>query len=347
MIRNLVAASLLPSLLVLSSLACAGEVPRTKSGRPDFSGNYDISNLTPWSRPKEFGDQRFLNDEQIAAIAERQAGFVANDNRQLDPDRGAPDKAADPGAYNFFWLDFGTDALPIDGKVRTSVIIDPPNGQMPAMTDAGKARQGQIAQYDYWGKPKDVAWWMETGDGPYDNPESFTLGIRCIYLDVASLPMRSLPYNNLKTIVQTEDHVVINIEWMHHARVIRLAKEGKKPEHLGDWYNIYGGDSVAWWEEDTLVVETTNIRDWPGSPRPGVYVVERFAPVEDKGLVYRFTVTDPDYTAPYTGELMWPRTDTFNYEFACHEGNYSMGGMLRGARVLEQDWLEANGGAEE
>ena len=295
-------------------------MPRTKSGRPDFSGNYDISNLTPWSRPKEFGDQRFLNDEQIAAIAERQAGFVANDNRQLDPDRGAPDKAADPGAYNFFWLDFGTDALPIDGKVRTSVIIDPPNGQMPAMTDAGKARQGQIAQYDYWGKPKDVAWWMETGDGPY---------------------------NNLKTIVQTEDHVVINIEWMHHARVIRLAKEGKKPEHLGDWYNIYGGDSVGWWEEDTLVVETTNIRDWPGSPRPGVYVVERFAPVEDKGLVYRFTVTDPDYTAPYTGELMWPRTDTFNYEFACHEGNYSMGGMLRGARVLEQDWLEANGGAEE
>ena len=191
---------------------------------------------------------------------------------------------------------------------------------------------------------------METGDKPYDNPESFTLGIRCIYLDVASLPMRSLPYNNLKTIVQTEDHMVINIEWMHHARVVRLAgREGKKPQHNGDWYNAYGGDSIGWWEGDTLVVETVNVRDWPGSRRDGVHVIERFSPAGDQGLVYRFTVTDPDYNTPYTGELMWPRTDTFNYEYACHEGNYSMGGMLRGARVLEQDWLEDNrrGGAEE
>ena len=342
--RHLSVASLLITLLFLSEAAAAGEVPRTRSGRPDFSGNYDISNLTPFSRPKEFGVQKYLTDEQIAAIAKRQASFVSNDDRQLDPERGAPEKADDPGAYNYFWLDFGTDALPIDGRVRTSVIIDPPNGQMPEMTAAGKQRMGQIAQYDYWGKPKDVAWWMETGDGPYDDPESFTLGIRCIYLDVASLPMRSLPYNNLKTIVQTEDHVVINIEWMHHARVIRIGKDGKRPAHPGDWYNIYGGDSVAWWEGDTLVVDTTNIRDWPGSARPGVHVVERFTPVQDKGLVYRYTVTDPDYTAPYTGELMWPRTGAFNYEFACHEGNYSMGGMLRGARVLEQDWLEANGG---
>ena len=129
--RHLSVASLLITLLFLSEAAAAGEVPRTRSGRPDFSGNYDISNLTPFSRPKEFGVQKYLTDEQIAAIAKRQASFVSNDDRQLDPERGAPEKADDPGAYNYFWLDFGTDALPIDGRVRTSVIIDPPNGQMP------------------------------------------------------------------------------------------------------------------------------------------------------------------------------------------------------------------------
>ena len=90
-------------------------------------------------------------------------------------------------------------------------------------------------------------------------------------------------------------------------------------------------------------------RDWPDTRRDGMNVMKRFRPAGDKGLVYCFTVTDPDYEAPYTGELMWPRTDTFNYEYACHDGNYSMGGMVRGARLLEQEWFKANsvGGKEE
>ena len=351
MTRTLIAVVVLASLLA-AALCSAGEVPRTKSGKPNFSGYYDISNLTPWTRSKEFGDKQFLTVEEAQAIATRQANVVSNDNRQLDPDRGAPDKAADPGAYNFFWMDFGSRALPIDGKVRTSVIIDPPNGQMPALTEAGKLRRGEMPQWDYWGKPKDVAWWMETGDRPYDNPEFFTLGIRCIYLDAAALPMRSLPYNNVKTFVQTDDHLVISVEHVHAVRFVRIAEDrpgAGKPKHPGDWYNAYGGDSIGWWEGDTLVVETTNLRDWPGTLRRGMQVVERFTPVEDKGLVYRFTVTDPDYAAPYTGELMFPRTTDSQYEYACHEGNYSMGGMLRGARLMEQEWLEKNarGGAEE
>ena len=344
MIRVLTASVL--ATVLASSFANADGIPRTKSGKPNFSGYYDISNLTPLTRSKEFGDKQFMTPAEVQAIAARQANVVANDDKQLDPDRGAPEKTSDPGAYNMFWLDFGSQAIPIDGKVRTSVIIDPPNGQMPAMTATGRERRGKMPQWDYWGKPKDVAWWMETGDKPYDDPEFFTLGIRCIYLDAAALPMQSLPYNNIKTLVQTDDHLVISVEHVHAVRFVRIAEGGKKPEHPGDWYNAYGGDSIGWWEGDTLVVETTNMRDWPGELRGGMSIVERFSPVADKGLIYRFTVNDPDYEAPYTGELMWPRTSDFQYEFACHEGNYAMGGMLRGARLMEQEWLEKNSGNE-
>ena len=153
--------------------------------------------------------------------------------------------------------------------------------------------------------------------------------------------MRSLPYNNLKTIVQSEDHVMIWVEWMHHARVIRLSgANGGRPEHLPEDIAHYGGDSIGWWEGDTLVVDTRNVRDWPGGLREDFHVVEKFTPVADKGLVYEFTVDDPDYVTSYSGEMLWPRTDQLNYEYACHEGNYSMGNMLRGARMLEREWLE-------
>ena len=317
-----------------------GEIPRLVSGKPDLSGNYDISNLTPWTRPKQFGDRLYLTPEEAGEIADRQAATVAATSAARDPERAPPSKGGDVGAYDYFWLDFGSAALPIDGQYRTSVIVDPPTGQMPPMTAAGKKRRAGEPQFDYYGKPHGEAWWLETAEHPYDHPESFTLGIRCIYLDVASLPIRSLPYNNLKTIVQTDDHVVIHIEWMHHARIVRLAgADGGKPEHLPADLATYGGDSIGWWEGDTLVVDTTNILDSSRALRDKLSVVERFTPVADAGLVYQFTVHDPDYVASYSGEMLWPRTDQRNYEFACHEGNYAMGNMLRGARILEKEWL--------
>jgi hypothetical protein len=333
------AALLLAFTIEWPAAAVAGEIPRTASGRPDLSGNYDISNLTPFSRPKEMGNKRYFDPEDGAAIAKRMAATIAATSADSAPDRAAPEKGADVGAYNYFWLDFGTAALPIDGKIRTSVIIDPPNGQMPAITDAGKKRRHGAPQYDYYGKPRDKAWWMETGDRPYDDPESFTLGIRCIYLDVASLPMRSLPYNNVKTIVQTEDHVMILVEWMSYARIVRLGTKDEKPSHLPSSISAWSGDSIGWWEGDTLVVDTTNIREYPGALREGLRIEERFTPVADQGLVYKFTVQDPEYVSSYTGEMAWPRTDQTNYEYACHEGNYSMGSMLRGARMLEKEWV--------
>jgi hypothetical protein len=323
--------------LTLPTIAEDGEIARTSSGRPDLSGHYDISSLTPWSRPEQYGEQLFLSPEEAAAVAERQAQTVAATAAASDPERDAPAKGANVGAYNYFWMDFGSQTLPIDGKYRTSVLTDPPNGRMPALTEAGAKRRASIAQFDYYGKPQDRAWWVESGDSPYDDPESFTLGIRCIYLDVATLPARSLPYNNVKRIVQTDDHVMILVEWMHWARVIRLVEPGATSEHLPSDYNSYGGDSIGWWDGDTLVVDTTNFRDWPGEPREGLHTVERFTPVAGGGLVYGFTVHDPDYVSSYSGEMLWPRTDQLLYEYACHEGNYAMAGMLRGARLLEKN----------
>jgi hypothetical protein len=147
--------------------------------------------------------------------------------------------------------------------------------------------------------------------------------------------MRPLPYNNLKTIVQTEDYVTILVEWMHWARIIRLDSE-----HLPAEMRSLGGDSIGWWEGDTLVVETTNFLESPGVPKDGLRILEYFSPIDPDSLLYKFTVNDPDYEAPYTGELVWPRTGQRSYEYACHEGNYAMGNTLRGARLLEEEWLK-------
>ena len=205
-------------------------------------------------------------------------------NATSDPGREAPPPGGDGsagaagavGGYNFFWLDFGNQAYPIDGQYRTSVLTDPPNGRMPELTEAGKARRATVNPYLY--RNTGDAWWIEAGDDPYDGPETLTPGDRCIYTSVATTPVRSLPYNNLKTITQTQDHVVILVEWMHWAKVVRLDAEHAPPE-----YRSMGGDSIGWWEGDTLVVETTNFLDSQSDPRDGLKVIERFQPPRPEG----------------------------------------------------------------
>ncbi len=139
--------------------------------------------------------------------------------------------------------------------------------------------------------------------------------MRCFYQPTASVAIRPLPYNNVKTIVQTEDHFMIMIEWMHWTRVVRIGGE-----HASDSYRSLSGDSIGWWEGDTLVVETTNFRDMPDLRGEGVRVVERFSPSGGDRLLYSFTVENPEYEAPYSGELPWPKTTDKSYEYACHEG---------------------------
>ena len=343
---------LTPTPLVLLAVALAApaafaagdDIPRTASGKPDLSGNYDIAALTPFERDEKYGDRLFMTAEEARQIEEQAAAAMAAADAASDPDREAPPAGGDGsagaagkvGGYNAFWVDPGTRTYAIDGKFRTSIVTDPPNGRLPELSEAGKARRATLNPYA--NENTGDAWWLATGDDPYDGPESLSLLDRCLYVGVASIPARPVLYNNLKTIVQTDDHVVINVEWMHWARVVRM-----NAEHLPEDVLSLGGDSIGWWEGDTLVVDTTNFLASTNTPRPGLHIVERFTRVDADHLLYQFTVDDPDYVAPYSGELIWPQTTDRNWEYACHEGNYAMGNILRGARLLEQETLARQG----
>lgn len=152
-------------------------------------------------------------------------------------------------------------------------------------------------------------------------------------------------YNNLKRIVQTEDHVVILVEMVHDARIIRL-----NSEHLAPNVRKWMGDSIGHWEGDTLVVDTTNFKSKSGLYLYGatedLHVVERFKRVSKDVMMYSFTVEDPAWEKPWSGEYPWPLADTSVYEYACHEGNYALGNIMRGARLLEADMQAVQVGGE-
>jgi len=210
------------------------------------------------------------------------------------------------------------------------------------MTSEARA---QLASRAAFARPNTgTAWWLEddlNAPGPYDEPEIRPLAERCLmgFGSTAGPPMLPVLYNNLKRIVQTEDTVMILVEMVHDARIIRMNQEHAPPE-VTTWL----GDSVGHWEGDTLVVDTTNFRDTPslGQASRNLHVVERFTRVDADTLLYQFTVEDPTvWTAPWSGEYVWPASDDKVYEYACHEANYSFGGILRGARILEADAREA------
>jgi hypothetical protein len=324
-------------------LASTADVPRTPSGRPDLSGTYDIANLTPFERDPKYGDRLVMTDEEARAIEAQIAGFMALANRQSDPDREAPPVGGDGsagasgkvGGYNAFWIDAGERTLPIDGQYRTSILSDPRDGRLPALTPEGKARRDAINPYV--AENTGDAWWLETGDDPFDGPESLTTVDRCLYVGVATVPARSVPYNNLKTILQTDDQVVILVEWMHWARVIRLDSEHGPPDVLS-----MSGDSIGRWEGDTLVVETSNfLRETAfvrGSTTRSLRLVERFTRLDADTLQYEFTVEDPSvWTRPWTVQFEMANNNETLYEYACHEGNYGLRGIMAGHRKEEEE----------
>ncbi len=355
------------AVLVLAPAAGAQaqDIPRTPDGRPDLSGTYDTATLTPLQRPGRFGNQLTLTDEEAASVEADPAALRAifniapsgSDERRgnlgteaSDPNREAPPVGGDGstgaagnvGGYNTFWIDRGTGVFQIDGQWRTSIITDPPNGRQPPLTSEAR---GQLASFFAFLRPNTgTAWWLEDdldAPGPYDDPERRPLSERCLlgFGSTAGPPMLPVLYNNLKRIVQSENTVMILVEMVHDARVIRMNQEHAPPE-IRSWL----GDSVGHWEGDTLVVDTTNFRDTPalGQASRNLHVVERFTRVDAETLLYQFTVDDPTvWTAPWSGEYVWPASEHKVYEYACHEANYSFGGILRGARVLEADAREA------
>ncbi len=298
----------------------AGQVwqtPRTSWGHADLSGTWSTATITPLERPAELAGKASFT---AAEAADYERVVVERTNRDQRPDDAAADVAR---AYNDFWWDSGTRVVPTR---RTSLVVDPPDGRVPALTTAAQQRQAALAE-------------ARQLRGPADHPEDRNLWERCL---TRGLPTAMLPqvYNNNYQIVQTTDHVVILAEMIHDARVIPLDGRPHLPAHLRAWM----GDSVGRWDGDTLVVETTNFTDktkYRGATDQ-LRLVERFTRTAQDILTYRVTVHDPStFTQPWTIELPVRRSDGEIYEYACHEANYGLEGILRGHRAEERVAAEA------
>ncbi len=332
--------SILPAVLVLLQVPASGQQAPT---RPDFQGTYDLATLTPLERPPAFGTQLTMTDEQArrleAAVAQRRdrAALPDTPNRAAPPigGDGSTGAAGNVGGYNNFWVDSGETYVTVNGQKRTSIIVDPPDGRVPALTAAARQRQGARAVRTS-DEPEGQDPGLEQAPGAYDDPERRPLGERCLlgFGSTSGPPALPVLYNNLHTIVQTTDHVLILNEMNHDARIVRLNSR-HAPSSVRQWM----GDSIGWWEGDTLVIETTNFTAktrFRGSTE-NLKVTERLKRLDGRTLLYRFTVEDPaTWVQPWTGEYTWPATSDLMYEYACHEANYALGNILRGARQRER-----------
>ncbi len=324
-------------------------VPRTPDGRPDFQGNWTNATITPFERMRP--NTTLVLTEEAARLDETntQAAMDAreapsNPNREAPPVGGEVRKSpnAEPtylellwragggsvGGYNSFWIDPGDKVLRVDGQPRSSILVDPPNGRVPGYTDQARARLAKAAEA------------RKAQGSEFDHPELRPLAERCItsFGNNAGPPM--LPnyfYNNSYTIVQGKDTVMILTEMVHDARTIRM-NGTHPPAGMRKWF----GDSTGRWEGDTLVIETTNFHPNHGFRNSSEHlkVTERLTRKDARTLNYRFTIEDPTtFTAPFTGELVFNAMapGEMVYEYACHEANYGLEGVMSGARAQERE----------
>ena len=271
-----------------------------------------------------------MSEEEAIELQQRALAAEERGNAPSDPDRPPPSDGNTAAAYNLFWLDRGSQVLHIDGEYRTSMIIDPPDGQIPFRE--GAPEQNMMER-----------WRDEHGDEAFLGPEMATIGERCLLFydfrtsnSSAGPPMMPIIYNNNYQIIQTEDYLVIMAEMMHDARIIRLNSEHQPPE-IYKWM----GDSTGYWDNDTLVISTRHLHPQQShyGSGPGLEVTERLRMVSETEIVYSFTMNDPvAYTAPWTAEMvLYARPEGERiYEYACHEGNYALPGILAGTRRQEQ-----------
>ena len=308
------------SLGVAFTSVSNAEVPMTAWGKPSLQGTWDFRTMTPFERPEQFKDKEFLSDEEIAkAEADRAKAWEARGNVDFEEAAKAEGQQGDVDVgYNQFFLDLGTK---VNGTKRTSLVIDPPDGRVPAPSESAVAR---------YVKSRDV--WARSPEGPEDrNPFD-----RCIKGFNAGPPMTSGAYNNIMQIVESEDFVAMQVEMVNDHRIIPTTSRDQLPEHMRFWK----GDSRGEWDGDTFVVTTTNFNEHQmfRLTGPNMTLTERFTRLDTDTLEYQFTVDDSDtYDVPWTAVMHMTRTDSDVYEFACHEGNYAMPLMLKGARKQERD----------
>jgi hypothetical protein len=307
---------------VLTAPAAEWQAPRTRDGVPDLQGLWTNATITALERPSQF-DRLVLSEAEAAAWEAADAEFYAAIDEV--PEEGLQ-AGGDVGGYNSVWMDPGTRALRVNGEIRSSIITAPADGQLPLRLGA------RAKLYEF----------LRRLQSAFDGPEQRPLGERCIvgFGSTGGPPMLPVLYNNNYQIVQSPGYVMILVEMNHDARIIRLDSQ-----HLPDTVRPWLGDSIGHWEGDTLVVETRNFH--PGQSfraaikhqlymTPEAVVTEWFTRVGEDEVVYRFRVDDPGaYTEPWVGELTLRRTEGPIYEYACHEGNYALPGILAGARLQE------------
>ena len=312
-------------------------MPRTSDGHPDLQGNWSNATITPLGRPRGRGP--VLTPDQVAEIEGRREEFIEVLSATSDPNREAPavggvrtgDFAFDAasggtGGYNYVYIDGGDRVAIYNGESRSSLVTNPADGRIPSLTPEARQRRSERSEFN-------------RQFGAYDNPENRPLSDRCLMSFGSNAGPPMLPnyfYNNNYTIVQTADHIMIMTEMVHDVRIIRMGERMPLPEQVRPWM----GDSWGHWEGDTLVIETTNLHPlqrFNGNPSDNLKVIERLTRVDQSTINYEFTVIDPEtYTAEWGGEVPMKALEGLIYEYACHEGNYALGGILSGARYQER-----------
>ena len=295
--------------VVWAVLPATGQTsPRSSGGHPDLQGLWSNETLTPLERPRDLAAKEFFTAEEAAAYEKRIV-----QNRIDDPNDGEGN-VADPKV----WWERATKVVP---NRRTSLIVDPPDGRVPTLTPAAQKRMAE----------QRAAARLHPADGPTDR----SLQERCILSPTTGPPMLPGPYNNNYQIVQTRDYVTITVEMIHETRIIAMDGRPHLPQTMRKWL----GDSIGHWENNTLVVDTTNFNDktrFHGSDE-NLHLIERFTRTGPDAILYEFTVDDPTaFAAPWRAEIPMRRAAGPMYEFACHEGNFALGRMLSIAREAEK-----------
>jgi hypothetical protein len=309
-LRTFVAAAFVCILPLTAIGQTRSGVPRLPDGHPDLQGIWTNGTITPLERPRELADKPFFTPAE-AAEYEKQARERNNGDR-----RDGNSEADLATGYNDFWWDRGTKVV---STLRTSLIVDPPDGRIPALTADAQKRAAARAEARRL--------------HPADGPEDLSLADRCIARP--GPPMLPAGYNNNHQIVQTPEHVVILSEMMHDARIIPVSDRPHLPPNVRQLF----GNPVGHWEGDTLVVESSNFTDRTNFRGAGenMRLIERFTVTDKDTLLYRFTVDDPQsFVRPWSGEIPMKRVPGPIFEYACHEGNYSLVNTLSATRAAER-----------
>jgi hypothetical protein len=301
------------------SPATPGQVPRTVDGHPDLQGVWSFASLTPLERPDELAGKTVLTEKEAIDYGQTLVRALDHDT----PD-GAERLCKGTGNYNEFWYDRGA----LIKTRRTSLIVDPSNGKIPPLTAEGEKR-------------RDLRAAARRARGPADSWEDRSLGERCIVGFNAGPPMMPGAYNNNVQLFQTSDSFVILNEMVHDARIVPLNGRPHNSSRVRQW----AGDSRGHWEGDAMVVETVNFdeRNTFRGASPQLRLIERFTRVDAGTVLYEFTVDDPmTFTKPWTVQVPMSPVKGQLYEYACHEGNYGLLGILAGTRAEEKKAAEAN-----